>query len=370
MFLKQLCLNNFRLFPFINLEFANEINVLSGLNGRGKTSILEAIHYLALTKSFRAHNDSTAVKFDCNFFEIRGEVISDQIDKNDVRVYYSHTEGKNFFINGKKVLAFSEVIGIVPCVVLTMDDLNLLFGVPGERRRFIDIVLAQTSAVYLENLKLYRRALQQRNALLATENKNLINNQMEIWNTQIITYGTQIIAKRLEFINFLNANLTEYYNSFAHQGEIIKVVYKTNIFQEEKFDNLGQIEKLFRKKLEKIFDFECQKKKTVVGPHRDDLDFMKDLKSFRPYCSQGESKMLTLSLKFAEWKYLMLNKGKKPILLLDDVFGELDSEKLQVVLTYVFTMGQSFITTTGKMEFVKNLTAKNYVFDHAGVYAL
>jgi len=95
MFLKHLYLNNFRLLPFIDLEFANEINLLSGSNGLGKTSILEAIHYLALTKSFRANNDSTAIRFNCNYFDISGEVLSDQLDKNDVRIYSSDKEGKN-----------------------------------------------------------------------------------------------------------------------------------------------------------------------------------------------------------------------------------------------------------------------------------
>ncbi len=370
MFLKHLSLNNFRLFPAIEVEFDHDLNVLSGMNGQGKTSILEAIHYLALTRSFRVSDDSTAIRFSCNHFDISAQFFLNPVERNEVRVFYSNDQGKNYFINGKKIMTFSEVIGMIPCVISTGDDLKLIFGAPADRRRFVDILLSQTNALYLQNLKIYRRILQQRNALLNTDNRQVINRQMEIWNKQIISYGAQIISRRLDFVDFLNRNLGDYYSGFTQQAEQLQVIYKTDIHAPDEAGNRETIEDLYARRLEKLIDLECEKRTTLTGPHRDDLEFTRGGKSARQFCSLGESKIFALCLKFCEWKYLQQNKGHKPIMLLDDVFGELDSEKGKRILTLVKEMGQAFITTTGQIELSGNPTAKNYVCYNREVHAL
>jgi DNA replication and repair protein RecF len=370
MFLKHLSINNFRLFPAVELEFDQDLNVLSGMNGQGKTSILEAIHYLALTRSFRVNDDSTVIRFNSNYFDISAQFFLTPAEKNEVRIFYSNDQGKNYFINGKKVMTFTEAIGKIPCVISTGDDLKLIFGAPADRRRFIDILLAQTSAMYLQNLKIYRRILQQRNALLSTVNRQAVRRQLDIWNKQIVSYGTQIIKRRLDFVDFLNRNLGSYYSGFTQQPEQVQVIYKTDIEAPEPNCNPETMEDLYLRRLEKLFDSECERRSTLTGPHRDDLEFIKNGRAARQFCSLGESKIFTLCLKFCEWKYLQQNNGQEPILLLDDVFGELDSVKGKRVLALVHDMGQAFITTTGQIELPGNPAARNYVCDNRAVHAL
>jgi DNA replication and repair protein RecF len=370
MFLRELCLNNFRLFPFIKFEFGDELNVLSGMNGQGKTSVLEAIHYLALTRSFRVNDDSAAIRFNCDHFDINAQFFLNPAETNDVRIFYSHEQGKNFFINGKKVMTFMEVIGMIPCVVSTMDDLRLIFGAPADRRRFVDIMLAQTSALYLQNLKIYRRILQQRNALLNTTDRSAIRQHINSWNKQLINYGTQIINRRLDFVDFLNKNLADYYSGFTRQAEQVRVIYKTDLFLTDDSLDRKQIENLYGQRLEKLFAAECDKKTTLSGPHRDDLEFYRNNKSTRQFCSLGENKIFILCLKFCEWKYLRLNKGQKPLMLLDDVFAELDNDKSRQVLSFMQELGQVFITTTGQNDLLHDRTVKNYILNNREVHAL
>ncbi len=370
MFLKHLSLNNFRLFPAVELEFDQDVNVLSGMNGQGKTSILEAIHYLALTRSFRASDDSTAIRFSNDYFDISAQFFLNPAEKNDVRIFYSNDQGKNYFVNQKKVVTFAEVIGRFPCVISTGDDLKLIFGAPADRRRFVDILLAQTSSLYLQNLKIYRRILQQRNALLNMANRQTIRRQVEIWNKQIASYGTQIIRRRLDFVDFLNRNLGDYYSGFTQQTEQVQVIYKTDIQTPGESGDPETLEDIYLRRLEKLFDAECEKRSTLTGPHRDDLEFIKNDRAARQFCSLGESKMFTLCLKFCEWKYLQQHNGQEPIMLLDDVFGELDSVKGKRILVLLHDMGQAFITTTGQIELPGNPAVKNYVCNNREVHAL
>ena len=370
MFLRELCLNNFRLFPFIELEFGDEFNVLSGMNGQGKTSILEAIHYLTLTRSFRVNDDSAAVRFTSDHFDITARFFLNPAETNNVRIFYSPGQGKNFFINGKKIMTFAEVIGLIPCVISTLDDLKLIFGAPADRRRFMDIVLAQTSSIYLQDLKIYRQILQQRNALLNSANRSAIRQQMDGWNKQIINYGAQIIRRRLDFVDFLNRHLAGFYSGFTGQIEQVQAVYKTDIFSMDDSFDPAEIEKLYGKKLEKMFDIECEKKMTLYGPHRDDLEFYRNNKSTRQFSSLGENKIFVLCLKFCEWKYLMTKKGQKPLLLLDDIFAELDKNKCQQVFSIMQEMGQVFITTTGQNELPQSRAIKNYIIADGEAHAL
>jgi DNA replication and repair protein RecF len=370
MFLKHLSLNNFRLFPAIELEFDQDLNVLSGMNGQGKTSILEAIHYLALTRSFRVGDDSTAVRFSSNFFDISAQFFLNPEEKNEVRIFYSDDQGKNYFINGKRVMTFAEVIGRIPCVISTGDDLKLIFGAPADRRRFVDILLAQTSSLYLQNLKIYRRILQQRNALLNTADRQAIRRQLEIWNKQIVSYGIQIIKRRLDFVDFLNQNLGDYFSGFTQEPEQVQVIYKTDIQTPDQATDPEIMADLYLRRLEKLFEAECEKRNTLTGPHRDDLEFSKNGRPARQFCSLGESKMFTLCLKFCEWKYLQQNNGQLPILLLDDVFGELDNVKGKRILALLHDMGQAFITTTGQIDLPGNPATRNYVCNNREVHAL
>ena len=142
MVLKELEIENFRIFPYLNISFSDGINIISGMNGQGKTSILESIYYLALTKSFRTSNENNVISNNESSFNIRSKFISDRLSDIKIRLYYSIQEGKHLFVEKKEILKFSEYIGTVPSVVLTLDDLKLTLGGPQERRKFMDILIS------------------------------------------------------------------------------------------------------------------------------------------------------------------------------------------------------------------------------------
>ncbi len=361
MILRELQLENFRLLSQIEITFSSDINIITGKNGQGKTSILESLYYAALTKSFRTNNDKHVIRYDKDHFNIISSFTANDSTPFSLRVFYSLADGKHLFLDGRKILRFSEYIGTVPCVLLTLDDLKLTLGSPGERRRFLDILLSQVSPLYLDHLKNYRRSLMQRNALLSRTTDAHIHQEIETWNAKLVEHGTAIIAKRKELTDYLNENLGEQYNRFVTKKEKIAVQYQCFIDPSAK-DLNGQ----FYDRLQRSYHIDRQKGTTTTGPHRDDLEFYKDGKSFREYGSQGENKTLVIAIKLSEWEYLSFSRNTKPVLLLDDIFGELDQYRIQALVNVLHRVGQGFITTTMEafpFKGNKLIVAEGKVFD-------
>ena len=368
MVLTELEIENFRVFPYLQTKFSQGINIISGLNGQGKTSILESIYYLALTKSFRTTNDNQVISYNKTHFSIKSNFNSEESDRKSIRIFHSSSEGKHLFINKKEVLKFSEYIGTVPCVILTPDDLKLTLGGPSERRKFLDILISQVSPVYLEDLRIYRRALLQKNALLGIEDKVIIERQISTWNEKLVEHGSSIIYHRLEFIDFLNRSLSEYYNKISTHHDQINVIYQSSIGHKHSPSDRDQIKERFEKKLHLIFNHEIERKKSLIGPHRDDIHFFKDNNTFRDFCSQGENKTLVIALKFLEWEYITKERHIKPILLLDDIFGELDEIRIQGLLNFLEVIGQAYITTTMKDKFKVHHASHKYILKEKRLY--
>ena len=367
MFLQKLCLENFRNFSFIDINFNDGINLITGSNGQGKTNILESIYYSALTKSFRTIKDKNAIKYNKDFFNIKSIFLLQPVRKNNIRIYYSEKEGKILFINEKKITKFSEFIGKIPCVLLTLDDLKLCYGGPNERRKFLDVLLSQVSPTYLDSLKNYKRCLAQRNFLLTNDNRRYTQSQIEIWNKQFVKYGSEIIQKRIFFIDYLNENINSYYQKFCSSKEELNVLYKTNIFKKEITKDIDKINSIFEKKISKFFNYEYDKGISILGPHRDDIEFYLNDKSLKEFSSQGENKTFVIALKFLEWEYISENKKTKPILLLDDVFGELDQSRKNGLIKFFEKIGQTFITTTSENKF-DELINKKFMVKNSEIY--
>ncbi len=368
MVLRNLEIENFRNFSHLKINFDDGINIISGMNGQGKTSILESIYYLALTKSFRTSNDNHVVSYNKKHFNIISTISSKSQADKKIRLYYSRQEGKHIFVNKKEIEKFSEYIGVIPCVVLTLEDMKLTMGGPQERRRFLDILISQISPVYLEDLKIYKRSVQQRNALLSRDDKNMVANQISIWNKQLIEHGSRIIFHRLNFNEFLNTHLSKYYNNISGSDDQIHVTYKSTVSDEIAEKDVNQIKRAFEKKLEIVFDYEFERRISIVGPHRDDLSFTNDSKIFKNFCSQGENKTLVIALKFLEWEYISRERKIKPVLLLDDIFGELDEFRMHGLLNFLERIGQAYITTTMQDKFNDHLTSKKYIFRNKELY--
>jgi len=367
--LNKLIIKNFRNFYDLMIEFNDGINLITGMNGQGKTSILESIYYLALTKSFRTVNDKNSINNQNEFFNISGNFTNQSSGIENIRVYFSKKEGKNVFFNGSKVLKFSDYIGKIPCIVLTLEDLKLVQGTPGIRRKFLDILLSQVSPVYLENLKRLKKTILHRNMLLMSENVFNKKNQIDIWNRQLVEHGSQIIEKRLEVVSFLNSNISEYYNKFSKtEEENLSIKYDASIGTNINNLSIEDIKKIFHKKIDYSFKYEIEKGKTIIGPHRDDLIFNKNNNSLKEFASQGEIKTFIIAIKLLEWKYVNTQRNIKPILLLDDIFGELDETRINGLLFFLKRNGQIFITTTLNDKFDNSMVNNKITVKNKKIY--
>jgi DNA replication and repair protein RecF len=357
MFLKEISLKNVRIFSDLRTDFNPKINIIHGKNGQGKTSILEAIYYTSLTKSFRTNKDAIVLKNEADFFEVNSLFLNENNKEITSRIYYSEREGKHAFLNGQKVKQFSELVGLFPVILLSLDDLDLTYGVPSTRRRFLDILLSQLFPGYLQNLRNYKKCITQKNKLLNSE-EVIQKEDINIWNQQIIDYGSRIIFQRKKFIDFANDKINTCYKKISGKEEQIEVVYNSTIQNLQNEFELKEINQLFKQALAKQMESEIKRKLSLTGPHKDDLDFFKNGFLFKSHGSQGENKSFLMALKTVESNYIQYISKKMPLFLLDDIFGELDSSRVKNLVYLINDQGQTFITTTDLEKF-KNIFPEN-----------
>jgi DNA replication and repair protein RecF len=336
----------------LDVNFKKQLNVIYGENAQGKTSVLEAIYYLALTRSFRANNEKIVLKYDQEYFDIDGEFESNEISFH-IRIYYSDKDHKHVFYNGSRIKKFSEIIGIVPVVLLSLEDLDISYGIPAKRRRFLDILLSQINPLYLQALQTYKRSLQNRNRLLKDiKDGHASKNVLFPWDEQLCENGSYIIRSRHSFIEFLNERLSDYYDHIAENNDNISTVYRSAVLKKTESEGDTSLEDAYGAILHDATDRDIEMQTTHYGPHREDLEFMKNGYPLKEFGSQGENKTFLVALKFAESDYLKKSVRKKPILLLDDIFGELDHNRIYNLMKFVKQVGQTFITTTIREKFI------------------
>ncbi|MBN2425643.1 MAG: DNA replication/repair protein RecF [Calditrichaceae bacterium] len=363
MHLKRLSLENFRNITKVSLDFNEDINLIHGKNGQGKTSILEAIYTLAITKSFRAKSENIILQNGKPHLEIKGNIISSNKDEFSMRFFYSEESGKNIFLNSNKINKYSEIIGMVPIVLLSLEDLELMFGMPAYRRKFMDILLSQVSPSYLVALQRYKRTLVQRNRLLTLINeKNEPKNSLEPWDAQLIQYAEEITSARFNLVLYLKERMETFYHFISNHEEKIDVHYRSSIIRDRQDVSADMIRTSYSEILMSKIDDDIRQKTTGYGPHRDDLLFLKDGYPMKSHGSQGENKTLLIALKFVEREYVRKRLNKQPIMLLDDVFSELDDNRVAHLVNHIHDEGQSFITTTNRDKFLdKNLPDMNFI---------
>jgi DNA replication and repair protein RecF len=342
MILTSIKLKNFRCHKDVFFEFSENLNYIVGGNGQGKTAILEAIYYLCTTKSHNTSSDSEALSFGEEIFEIQGKFRN--LVNDDVRVFYSSSDNKkNYLQNGKLKHRLSEVIGNYPIVLLTPADHSITLGYPADRRKFIDSIYCQSSAAYLTCLLDYNKTVRQRTSLLNTlkENRSKNTTELDAWTQKLLQTGTELINYRKKFFNEFEPFVIEAYRDILFNGEVpvLKYFYLGGYDGEnikERFENL----------LEEKREDELRRCSCLVGPHKDDFIFEIDATNLRTFGSQGQHKTFQVALRFSEFFYLKEKTGKTPIFLLDDVFGELDTERSVRISENLRKVGQTFITLT------------------------
>ncbi len=358
MLLHTLRLLSFRAHSETDLSFAPGVNLLYGPNGAGKTNILEAVHYLCLTKSFLVSQDSYALRKGSPFFEVEGRFESRRRPDLRVRLVYVPEEGKKVFLNRSPMERLSHVVGELPVVVFSPEDQALTNGGPDERRRFLNNIMSQERAVYLDDVMKYRRALRQRNELLSQFRRKTLNpaehSLLESWSAELITLGSRIVTARQRFVGTFCGFLEEAYGRIETVSERPSITYQTVTPPDPDADE-GIVEDAFREKLSRVSRRERELGRTLAGPHLDELVFRLNGFEVRRYASQGQHRTFGMALKLAQYFYLKNRLEEKPILLLDDVFGGLDPQRSRAFVELLQTadFGQSLITAAAPEPFLE-----------------
>ena len=357
--LQSLRLLSFRAHPDTSLAFAPKVNLLYGPNGAGKTNILEAVHYLCLSKSFLTGQDIHVVRRGCLFFEVEGSFESNGGASVTARLVCAPPEGKRLFWNGAPLERLSNVVGRLPVVVLSPADFALTAGGPEERRRFLDNTLSQSRPAYLDDLLRYRRALKQRNALLMEGRRGQSPSAatLSAWDEELVQLGARLIARRKDFLDVFASYLAEASRLLNLDDDVLEMAYVT-VGPPEAMDAEETIVGLFRDQLRRAARRERERGRTLVGPHLDEVAFRLNGFDIRPYASQGQHRLAGLALRLATFLYLRDRLDETPLLLLDDVFGALDTQRVGLVLSLLQSdaVGQSLLTAARLEPFAEVLS--------------
>ena len=354
MYIQKIQLISFRAHVDTSVQFAPGVNLIYGANGAGKTNILEAIHYLALTKSFLASNDNYALRAGSSFFEVNGEFSSQRRASFSARIAFVPDGGKKIFINQSPLPKLAEVVGVIPVVIFAPGDHALTSEGPEVRRRFLNNILSQAKPLYLDDIIQYRRVLRQRNVLLSNYKKTrvLARDVLASWDAELTAIGSRVILSRWQFIETFKSYMRDAYSKIDAVGEEPSISYKT-IAGVGGVGDVELIRDAFASRLAHAARKELELGRTIVGPHRDELLFKINEMDVRRYASQGQHRTFGMALKLAQFFYLQAVLEEPPVLLLDDLFGNLDAERTRVFLEMLQTdlVGQSIITATDRDEF-------------------
>lgn len=342
MILKSVALNNFRNYSDMRLEFDKGTNILYGDNAQGKTNILEAVYVSGTTKSHKGSKDRELIRFGQEESHIRTVVERNGLDYQ-IDMHIKKNRPKGIAINKLPIKKASELFGILNIVFFSPEDLNIIKDGPSQRRRFLDMELCQLDKIYLYQLTKYNKILNQRNKLLKDISfRPELKDTLSVWDMQLIEYGRKIIASRKNFIDRLNEIVPKIHKDISGGKEELVINYEPNVSEDF-------MEQELMKNQEK--DLKC--KMTSVGPHRDDMCFMIENIDIRKFGSQGQQRSCALSLKLSEIELVKNVIKDTPILFLDDVLSELDSNRQNFLLNSIHDI-QTVITCTGLDEFVKN----------------
>ncbi len=338
MHLRDLRLMNFKSWEEASFLFHPKLNAWVGANGSGKTNLLDAIHFLSLSKSYFASADAHLIRHGADFLTAEGSFVKGEAE---YRIHGALKKGqkKTFRHNQKEYEKLSDHIGRFPSVVISPYDRDLIVESSETRRRFLDRVLSQGDAQYLFHLQRYNRALQQRNRLLKyfASNHQFSVESLEAFDQQLCEHGQALFEKRQHFAQSLQPIISRYYRWISGEQEEADLQYRSSLTE----NDLAQELRAHRDR-DRLLQY------TGVGPHRDDLLFRLQGRSVRRYGSQGQQKTYLIALKLAQYDFIRQQVKTPPLLLLDDIFDKLDEKRVDLLVQLVHDeeFGQIFITDT------------------------
>ncbi len=340
MFIKSLELKNYRNYEQLSMNFAGGTNLLYGDNAQGKTNIVEAIYLAATTKSHRGSKDREIIQFHHDEAHIRIHYEKQDI-MHQLDMHLKKNRVKGVAIDRIPIRKSSDLLGQIPVIFFSPEDLKIIKNGPSERRKFLDIELSQLERLYLYHLTKYNKVLMQRNNLLKQLKfqPNLVDT-LEFWDLQLVKYGSEVIRYRRKFIDHLNMIIKQIHRKLTGNREEIQLEYENNV----EYD-------IFLTELNKKRSVDLKYTTTSIGPHRDDISFIVNGIDIRKFGSQGQQRTAALSLKLSQIQLVKEVLHDTPVLLLDDVLSELDSNR-KIYLLESIKDTQTFITCTGLDEFI------------------
>ncbi|MCL0031828.1 DNA replication and repair protein RecF [Dehalococcoidia bacterium] len=359
MHLSDLTLLNYRNFADLELDLPKGLILLYGDNAQGKSNLIEAIYLLSIAKSYKAGNERETLQLKQGKSSDKGHVIGvfhNESDKFRVMVDMQLVGStndvnrqvlrKDITLNGTQVSA-SALLGNINAVLFTVDDIELIVGSPSTRRKFLDILICRIDKIYLRALQKYQRVLFQRNHLLRLiRDRKASVSELEFWNDSLIYEGSYITMKRKLIVDELTSVVTPIYQKLTNTGENISLSYEPGLLTAEfAFDDL---QSRFRATLYDALDREISQGVSQYGPQRDEVKIFLDGMDSSVFASRGQSRTLALSLKLSEGNILHKETSQSPIILLDDVFSELDDSRRNLILDHVSLNEQVFVSSNDK----------------------
>ena len=358
MILKSITLTNYKSFISKTIQLDPNINCFIGPNGVGKSNILDAIYHLSFGKSYFNPISSQNIKHGEDFFAIKGSY-EKNLKEEVVIINFKRNDKKVIKRNNKQYERFSDHIGLLPLVIISPSDRNLIAEGSEIRRKFLDSVISQSDKKYLDSLINYNKVLAQRNSLLKLfyKNKNIDNQTIHVYDQQLESIGEDIFMKRKSFLKDFVPVFKNKYKSISNDNEDVDISYKTDLENE-------RLSVLLKNSLEKDMFLQY----TSKGIHKDDLVFNINNYSVKKFGSQGQQKSLLIALKLAQFDFLKNQNKNNPILLLDDIFDKLDKNRVKQIINLVSAddFGQIFISDTDEertKESIKEINNSNSIFN-------
>lgn len=343
MILKSLSLKNFRNYETLSVDFSDTINIICGQNGQGKTNLLESIYVLAMTKSHRSFIDDHLMKEGSNETYVSGTFLDEGIPTT-LKLSWNHRK-KELFVDQNKVKKVNDYLSKMNIIIFYPEDLNLIKGSPGDRRRYFNLQLSQLYSGYYTVWNDYKKILKLRNDTLKKSVKNgeKPSEYLSVLTDYLIEKAIIIYRMRYKYIQKINEIVSDTYLKIMNLDSF-SLVYRSSI----SLDHLEkeELRKKLREKFALLSQAELRLGTTLVGPHRDDIEFFLGDNNLKNFGSQGQQRVAILAMKLAEIELFTKYRGTKPILLLDDVFSELDEQKKNNLLQYIRNDIQTVLTTT------------------------
>jgi len=354
--INKLRLINFRNYSKLDIDFNDHLNIIIGNNAQGKTNILEAIYFLSITKPFLSNNDSICINNGQLFFKIFGDIITNN-GKKKLSILVNEN-GKKLTINDNEIKKHALYIGNLKVILFNPDNIRLIKDAPGNRRRFLNIEISQLDNKYINILNEYNIVLKQRNEYLKVIKSGKKNEvYFDIINEKLVMLAVSIYEYRIKFTEMINKYITNIFKNISGYDDLV-LKYIPNV----EVSDMSNIGKNIRDKMASTYDREVLYGNSLVGPHRDDFSFKLGENDLVLYGSQGQLKMAILALKLAEVNVFKDICNEYPVLLLDDLFSELDVNKRNKVINYLNRDIQTIVTTTDLENIEDNLVKDSYVY--------